>query len=76
MASAASVAKPEVVAIGDPVPGVYSLYVFNYEGGTEADDWTGGATFIGPDPAIVTGIQEAWTLTCAPRRVVCWRVNR
>ena len=64
VASAESLANPEVAVLLEPQPGTYTVVVENYEGGTPATDWTGEVVFGAPDPAIVTGIKEAWNLTC------------
>ena len=64
VASAASLADPEIAVLLEPQPGTYTVVVENYEGGTPATDWTGEVVFGAPDPAIVTGIKEAWNLTC------------
>jgi Zinc carboxypeptidase len=60
----ASLADPEVAVLVDPVPGEYTVEVNNYQGGTADHDWTGRVTFEQPKPPIVTGIKEAWMLTC------------
>ncbi|MGD9960715.1 M14 family metallopeptidase [Nocardioides sp.] len=65
---AASLDNPERVTIPDPVPGTYTVLADNYEGGSVEDDWTGEATFRGPEPATYTGIKEAWILTCRDSR--------
>jgi hypothetical protein len=64
VASAASLADPEVALLIDPVPGTYRVEVNNYEGGATSD-WTGEVVFGSPTPATYTGVKEAWTLTCA-----------
>ncbi|MGL5909729.1 MAG: M14 family zinc carboxypeptidase, partial [Phycicoccus sp.] len=62
--SAASEDNPEVAVLIDPVPGTYRVELNNYAGG-ETSDWTGDVTFRSPDPEVVTGVKEAWTLTCS-----------
>jgi hypothetical protein len=62
---AATTADPEVASLIDPVPGVYTVEVDNYAGGTAATDWTGKVTFERPRAPIPSRIKEAWTLTCA-----------
>lgn len=64
VASAASVADPEVAVLIDPVPGTYTVELNNYDGGATSD-WTGQVTFGSPTPATYTGVKEAWTLTCS-----------
>ncbi len=64
VAQAASLANPEVAALIDPVPGEYTVEVNNYAGGTAATDWSGEVRFEQPLPEIVTGIKEAWMLSC------------
>lgn len=64
VASAASLADPEVAVLIDPVPGTYTVEVNNYDGG-DVSDWSGEVVFRSPDPATYTGIKEAWTLTCS-----------
>jgi hypothetical protein len=64
VASAASLADPEVAMLVDPVPGTYTVELVNYEGG-ETSDWTGEVVFGSPTPASYTGVKEAWTLTCS-----------
>jgi zinc carboxypeptidase len=64
VASAASLADPEVAVLIDPVPGTYTVELVNYEGG-ETSDWTGKVVFGSPTPASYTGVKEAWTLTCS-----------
>ncbi|WP_353953307.1 M14 family zinc carboxypeptidase [Knoellia sp. S7-12] len=63
VASAATLANPEIAAALDPVPGGYRVEAVNYGGGSAAD-WTGTMSFQAPDPAIVTGVKETWNLTC------------
>ena len=48
---AASLANPETVTIPDPVAGNYTLLADNYEAGSVTDDWAGGVSFRGPEPA-------------------------
>lgn len=67
IASAATLANPEVATIPDPVPGTYTVVATNYSGGSAEDDWTGEVNFMGPTPATYTGLKEAWTLTCAKK---------
>ena len=64
VASAASLADPEVAVLIDPVPGTYTVEVNNYDGG-DVSDWTGEVAFGSPTPATYTGVKEAWTLTCS-----------
>ena len=64
VASAASLADPEVAVLIDPVPGTYTVELVNYEGG-ETSDWTGEVVFGSPTPASYTGVKEAWTLPCS-----------
>ncbi|MGL5860580.1 MAG: M14 family zinc carboxypeptidase, partial [Phycicoccus sp.] len=61
--SAASAANPETAVLIDPVPGTYRVELTNYAGGA-ASDWTGDVMFRSPDPEVLTGVKEAWTLTC------------
>jgi len=63
VASAATLANPEVATALDPVPGGYRVEAVNYANGATAD-WTGTMSFLPPDPAIVTGVKESWNLTC------------
>jgi hypothetical protein len=74
VASAASLADPEVALLIDPVPGTYTIELNNYEGG-DTSDWTGEVVFGSPTPASYTGVKEAWTLSCATQggRVVSSR---
>ena len=65
VASAASLADPEVAVILDPLPGTYTVVVENYDGGTTTSDWTGEVVFGSPTPASYSGIKEAWNLTCS-----------
>jgi hypothetical protein len=65
VAQAASLANPEVALLVDPVPGTYTVEVNNYAGGTAATDWTGRVTFDQPRAPVVTGIKEAWMMTCS-----------
>ncbi|WP_336921579.1 hypothetical protein [Aquipuribacter sp. SD81] len=64
--SAATGGQPEVITWRDPVPGEYTLVVFNYDGGAD-DDWSGTVTFRGPTPRVVND-PEAWTLTCTDQK--------
>ncbi|HET6664182.1 MAG TPA: M14 family zinc carboxypeptidase, partial [Acidimicrobiales bacterium] len=64
VASAASLADPEVAVLIDPLPGTYTVRVENYEGGATSD-WSGEVVFKAPKPATYTGVKEAWTMTCA-----------
>jgi murein tripeptide amidase MpaA len=64
VASAETLADPEVALLIEPIPGEYTVELINYEGG-ETSDWTGEVRFGGPDPAGYTGLKEAWTLTCS-----------
>ena len=64
VASAASLADPEVAMLIDPVPGTYTVELVNYEGG-ETSDWTGEVVFGSPTPASYTGVKESWTLSCS-----------
>ncbi|MGL5866254.1 MAG: M14 family metallopeptidase [Dermatophilaceae bacterium] len=71
--SAASEDNPEVAMLIDPVPGTYRVELNNYSGG-ETSDWAGEVTFRSPDPEVVTGVTEAWTLTCrAGSKVIATR---
>ncbi len=63
VASAASLADPEVAVLIDPLPGTYTIRVENYEGGSTSD-WTGEVVFKAPKPATYSGVKEAWTMTC------------
>ncbi|MFC7488035.1 M14 family zinc carboxypeptidase [Knoellia sp. CPCC 206453] len=63
VASAATLANPEIAAALDPVPGGYRVEAINYANGASAD-WTGTMSFEPPTPAIVTGVKETWNLTC------------
>ena len=67
MASAATLANPEVATALDPVPGGYRVEAVNYANGATAD-WTGTMSFLPPDPAIVTGVKESWNLTCTTKQ--------
>lgn len=67
VASAASLADPEVAFLIDPEPGTYTVVVENYEGGTPATDWTGEVVYKSPTPASYTGVKEAWTLSCSTK---------
>jgi hypothetical protein len=64
---AATLADPEVAALIDPVPGTYTVEVNNYQGGTAATDWSGKVVFEQPKPPVVTGVKEAWMMTCAKK---------
>ena len=66
VASAASLADPEVAVLLDPVPGTYTVVFENYDGGTTSD-WTGQVVFGPPTPASYSGVQEAWNLTCSKK---------
>ena len=68
MGSGATLANPEVIRIPDPVAGTYTVQAINYAGGDAAHDWTGEVSFQSPDPTVVTGIKEEWTLSCADKR--------
>lgn len=65
VASAASLANPEVGMMIEPAPGEYTVVVENFDGGSVDHDWTGEVVFKGPAPAAYTGVKESWTLTCA-----------
>ena len=67
VASAATLANPEVAAALDPVPGGYRVEAVNYGGGADAD-WTGTMSFEAPTPAIVTGVKETWNLSCTNKQ--------
>lgn len=64
VASAETLADPEVAVLIEPVPGEYTVELINYAGGSTSD-WTGEVRFAGPAPASYTGAKEAWTLTCS-----------
>lgn len=64
VATAATLADPEVALLIDPVPGEYTVEVNNYAGGTAAGDWSGQVTFEQPQAPYQTGVKEAWMLTC------------
>lgn len=64
VATAASLADPEIALLVDPVPGEYTVEVNNYQGGTAATDWTGQVRFEQPQAPYATGIKEAWMLSC------------
>ncbi|GAA4125290.1 M14 family zinc carboxypeptidase [Knoellia locipacati] len=64
VASAATADNPETATALDPVPGGYRIEANNYDGGSTSTDWSGTMSFLPPDPAIVTGVKEAWNLTC------------
>ena len=64
VASAESLADPEIAVLIDPVPGDYTVVVINYEGGSADSDWSGSVSFENPTPAVDTGVREQWTLTC------------
>ena len=68
LGSGATLANPEVIRIPDPVAGTYTVQAINYAGGDAAHDWTGEVSFQSPDPTVVTGIKEEWTLSCADKR--------
>ena len=63
--SAATLNDPEEVLLRDPVPGEYTVYIFNYDQADpdNPDDWTGSVDFRGPDPKEI-GETEPWILTC------------
>ena len=67
VAQAATLANPEVAFLVDPVPGVYTVEVNNFQGNTAADDWSGQVSFESPKPQVVTGVKEAWMMTCAKK---------
>jgi Zinc carboxypeptidase len=54
----------------DPPPGQYKAVVVNYDQVMNTpDDWfNGNVSFRSPDPKVVTGVKEAWTLTCTDSR--------
>ena len=54
----------------DPPPGQYKAVVVNYDQVMNTpDDWfNGNVSFRSPDPRVVTGVKEAWTLTCSDAR--------
>jgi hypothetical protein len=56
----------EDASLFDPPPGDYTVHVVNYDQVSNTpDDWTGGrVTFSSPNPKVVTGTKESWTLTC------------
>ena len=64
VASAASLADPEVAVLIDPEPGTYTVELNNYLGGTTSD-WTGEVVYKSPVPASYTGVKESWTLSCS-----------
>ena len=66
--SGATLDNPEVIRIPDPQAGTYTLEANNYAGGTAEFDWTGTVTFESPDPPIVTGVKEAYLLSCTDKR--------
>ncbi len=67
VSQAASLANPEVAVLIDPVPGVYTVVVGNYAGGSAQTDWSGEVTFAQPTPPVMTGVKEAWMLSCTKR---------
>ncbi|KGN39144.1 peptidase M14 [Knoellia subterranea KCTC 19937] len=67
VASAATLANPEIAAALDPVPGTYTVEAINYDNGTSAD-WTGTMSFEAPVPAYESGIKESWNLTCTNKQ--------
>ena len=56
----------EDASLFDPPPGEYTLHVINYDQvSTTPDDWSNGrVSFSSPNPRVVTGTKESWTLTC------------
>jgi hypothetical protein len=60
----------EDASLFDPPPGNYTLHVINYDQVSNTpDDWTGGrVSFSSPNPKVVTGTKESWTLTCLDAR--------
>jgi hypothetical protein len=56
----------EDASLFDPPPGNYTLHVINYDQVSNTpDDWSGGrVSFSSPNPRVVTGTKESWTLTC------------
>jgi Zinc carboxypeptidase len=60
----------EDAVLFDPPPGQYKAVVVNYDQVMNTpDDWAGGnVAFRSPDPRVVTGAKEAWTLTCTDSR--------
>jgi hypothetical protein len=56
----------EDASLFDPPPGNYTVHVINYDQVSNTpDDWTGGrVSFSSPNPKVVTGTKESWTLTC------------
>jgi zinc carboxypeptidase len=56
----------EDASLFDPPPGNYTVHVINYDQVSNSpDDWTGGrVSFSSPNPKVVTGTKESWTLTC------------
>jgi hypothetical protein len=56
----------EDASLFDPPPGNYTIHVINYDQVSNTpDDWTGGkVSFRSPNPKVVTGVKESWTLTC------------
>lgn len=67
VASAATLANPEIAAALDPVPGGYRVEAINYASGSTAD-WTGTMSFESPVPAYESGIKESWNLTCTNKQ--------
>jgi hypothetical protein len=66
VASAATLADPEVAMLVEPVPGEYTVQVVNFAGG-QTSDWTGWVEFRPPPEEVVTGVKESWKLTCRDR---------
>ncbi len=56
----------EDASLFDPPPGNYTLHVINYDQVSNTpDDWSNGrVTFSSPNPKVVTGTKESWTLSC------------
>jgi hypothetical protein len=56
----------EDASLFDPPPGRYRAVVVDYDQVRRTpDDWSDGkVTFRSPSPRVVTGVKEAWTLTC------------
>jgi hypothetical protein len=56
----------EDASMFDPPPGNYTLHVINYDQVSNTpDDWKNGrVSFRSPNPKVVTGTKESWTLTC------------
>ena len=64
VASAASLDNPEIARLIEPEAGEYTAVIENYEGGSDASDWTARVEFTPPPAEVVTGIKESWKLTC------------